>query len=245
MLPGAEEEHTNVGINHWNLALQRRFNGDLSKRPTIYTTYQSYLLSTPSVLASHLATAAKEKFSLGVKLVRGAYLAFEPRPRVTKTKNETDQMYNGLAVAILKREWNSTLLRPTTMDPNIPFPNVALVLASHNLASVRVAQSLRAEQTRNGESKIHCAYAQLQGMADEISCELLDAAAAADRSGPMEVTARDRPDAYKSATWGTVRECLGYLLRRAAENKDAAGRTQETGRAMGREVWRRMAEMMR
>jgi hypothetical protein len=35
-------------------------------------------------------------------------------------------------------------------------------------------------------------------------------------------------------------ECLNYLLRRAAENKDAAGRTGETRDAMRAEVWRRM-----
>jgi hypothetical protein len=35
-------------------------------------------------------------------------------------------------------------------------------------------------------------------------------------------------------------ECLNYLLRRAAENKDAANRTSDTRKAMGREIWRRM-----
>jgi len=41
-------------------------------------------------------------------------------------------------------------------------------------------------------------------------------------------------------TWGTTTECLNFLLRRASENKEAALRTEDTRKAMGKELWRRL-----
>ena len=50
----------------------RKFNRD--GIAVIYNTYQAYLKSTPSVLDQHLAEAEKDGFTLGLKLVRGAYI---------------------------------------------------------------------------------------------------------------------------------------------------------------------------
>lgn len=44
----------------------------------------------------------------------------------------------------------------------------------------------------------------------------------------------------KCMTWGTTTECLNFLLRRASENKEAALRTEDTRKAMGKELWRRL-----
>ena len=64
---------------------------------------------------------------------------------------------------------------------------------------------------------------------DEIARDIVEC----DKDGILKIF-------FKYTSWGTMFECLNYLLRRAAENKDAAGRTSETRRAMGAEIGRRL-----
>ena len=229
MLPGAELSHTNPGIDRWSLDLQRRYN-KAPGHPIMYTTYQAYLKSAPSRLAADLEAARSGGFTLGVKLVRGAYLASEPKSQVCSSKVETDQQYDALMEAVLRRRYNS-VLRPASDSGE--FPYVALMLACHNATSVQKAIAIRNDQTPS--ERIECAFSQLQGMADETSCELVQAS----KRAHAEKGSVDRPRAFKAATWGTMTECLHFLLRRAAENQDAAGRTVDTRKAMGRELWRR------
>ena len=253
-LPGAEEEVTNPGIEAWTLDLQARYNKPTlhqlhfsrggPNRAAMYLTYQCYLKSIPTRLAQHLAAARRGDFMLGIKLVRGAYLAYEPRHVAYENKEETDKAYDALVEALLKREYSPPggILPPVPGAEGEAFPDISVVLATHNLTSVRKAQALRTEQVKKGERGPELAYAQLQGMADEVSCELVQAgnagAEAAKEDFPL-LERLDIPKAYKCACWGTMNECLGFLLRRATENKDAAGRTVETRKAMGKEIWRR------
>lgn len=236
LLPGAEMEDMNRGIDSWTLDLQRRYNVD--GKAVMYSTYQAYLRSTPEKLARHLMRAKEEGFVAGVKLVRGAYLATEPRAAIWGSKEETDHVYDGLMEALLKRRWNGTLKAPAFGNQDDGFPEISLVIASHNAPSVRKAMEIRNEQARNGEPRIECAYAQLYGMADDVSAELV-LASKAGAGKEIEAEELDRPMPFKCATWGTLTECLNFLLRRAAENKDAAGRTDDTRRAMGLEIRRR------
>src|SRR5215469_11142046 len=171
LLPGAEMENMNRGIDSWTLDLQRRCN--VGGRAVMFSTYQAYLRSTPEKLASHLMCAKEEGFVAGVKLVRGAYLATEPRTAIWGSKEETDRVYDGLMEALLKRKWNGMLKMPGFGRQGDPFPEISLVIASHNASSVRKAMEIRNEQARNGEKRIECAYAQLYGMADDVSAELV------------------------------------------------------------------------
>jgi proline dehydrogenase len=232
LLPGAEEEITNTGIDSWTLDLQRRYN---KEKPIMYNTYQSYLRSTPAKLAEHLESAQREGFIPGIKVVRGAYLLMEPKSAVWNSKEETDKIYDGLVSALLKRKYNDILKAAPGSDSD-KFPRVGLMIASHNAASVQNARTLRSQQVQNGEERIECAYAQLQGMADEISCELVQASKAVSGADEGKV---DLPRAFKCATWGTVTQTMNFLIRRAAENQDAAGRTKDTSKAMGKELMRR------
>jgi len=242
LLPGAELEVTNVGIDSWTIDLQRKYNMATPGKAIMYSTYQSYLRSTPQRIARDLAIAQKEGFTLGVKLVRGAYLASETKSTVVESKQATDDAYDGITAAILTRQYNDTL-KPA--DPkNTSFPSVSLMMASHNAVSVDKARKIRDAQAAAGEPLVECAYAQLQGMADEISCSLV--AASKDRKIEAERQALSRsqqtvdvPRSYKCATWGTIGQCLNFLYRRALENQDAASRTAETRNAMGQELWRR------
>ena len=76
-------------------------------------------------------------------------------------------------------------------------------------------------------------------MADEVSCTLIAAAKACEQEASQGDAKAVKEKVFKCTTWGSMYECLNYLLRRAAENKDAAGRTSETRKAMGAELGRR------
>jgi len=48
------------------------------------------------------------------------------------------------------------------------------------------------------------------------------------------------PKVYKYLVWGSVGECMRYLVRRAEENRDAVQRTVESRKALVRELQRRV-----
>jgi hypothetical protein len=231
LLPGAEEELTNPGLEKWTLQLQKIYNkGD---RAVVYITYQCYLRSISQRLAQHLELASKEGYIAGVKLVRGAYLTSEPKEITFDTKEGTDAMYDACAEAVVKQQWTDAVAAPT---PNTPFPKVNIVLATHNLPSILAAKAIRASQLASSpaSSLPRLTYAQLQGMADEISQDLVQ----------DEMMKQDKQaKVVKCMTWGTTTECLNFLLRRAAENKEAAARTVDTRKAMGKELLRRVRGM--
>lgn len=160
----------------------------------------------------------------------------DPRHLIHDTKADTDACYDGIAEALVRRTYNAVLIPSTSpSNPETKFPSVAVVLAGHNQHSNRLVQKIRTEQAKAGEKRIDLVYAQLQGMADEVSCELVQAGQPA--SGKEQI---DVPEAYKYLVWGTTGECMKYLLRRALENKDAVQRTREGRDAMAGELGRRV-----
>lgn len=232
LLFDAEQDAVQRGIDAWTIDFQRRYN---KAKAVVYGTYQAYLRSAPTTLATHLATAQRDGFSLGVKLVRGAYLGSDPRHLFWDSREETNGAYDGITEALIKRRWND-VLKPSH-DNKGAFPQVSVVLASHNHDSVKKAMALREEQTMRGEEKIDLAYGQLMGMADEVSCELV---LAGKTNQDMESTSvAAGPQVYKYLVWGSVGECLKYLVRRAEENRDAVTRAKGSRMALRAEVFRR------
>lgn len=242
LLPGAEEEITNKGIDAWTLDLQRKWN--TKGRAVMYTTFQLYLKSAPDNVAKHIAVAREEGFTFGAKLVRGAYLGREPRAAIWDTIEDTHAAYDGVTTALLKRQHNEWVKPMEGTKEVKPWPNTAVFLATHNDNSVRNAQTIRNAQAAAGEVRVPLHFAQLQGMADEVSLELVQSSRQAEaQNAAAQKEVVDVPQAIKCVTWGTVTECLHFLIRRASENKDAAGRTEGTRRAMGAELKRRFWEM--
>ena len=235
MLFDAEQQVVQPGIDAWTVRFQRLYNNDIPGKAIVYGTYQAYLRSTPAILAKHLAIAQKEGFTLGVKLVRGAYLSSDPRESFWDTKKETDKAFDGISEALIKRQYND-VLTPSDRSSK-EFPNVSLLLASHNHQSVRKAMSIRKAQTNAGAKKIDLAFGQLMGMADEVSCEL---ALARRDLGPQNESRDEGPKVFKYLVWGSVGECMKYLLRRAEENRDAVLRARESRTALKVELRRRI-----
>ena len=233
LLFDAEQQAIQKGIDSWTIKFMRRYNQE--GHAVVYGTYQAYLKATPSVLASHLHLATKEGFTMGVKLVRGAYLGSDPRDRIWDTKEQTDDAYNGIAEALMRRRFNGFLKKAAGNE--LSFPKVDLVLAGHNSESVSKARKVRDDQTLRGEGKIDMVYGQLMGMADNISCALVQAGKTVQDQGKEDLM--DVPKTFKYLVWGSVGECTMYLLRRAQENRDAVSRTEESRKALGWELRRR------
>lgn len=220
ILVDAESQHFQWGILRITLDLMRKYNRD--GYALIYNTYQAYLKSTPDTLAKHLAAAQQERFTLGLKLVRGAYMASDERSLIHDTKEDTDNAYNSIAQGALKRSIGE-------FGTTTPFPSVNLFLASHNRESVMGAHYLHKQRVEAGLPTVPVGFAQLHGMSDEVSFSLL------------QLKGSDgTPEVYKCSTWGSMGQCLAYLLRRAIENRDAVLRTSDEYNAMKAEVKRRV-----
>ncbi len=219
----AESQHWQQGISRTTLELMRKFNTD--GKAVIYNTYQAYLKITPSVLKQHMAEAEKHGFTLGLKLVRGAYMASDDRSLIHDTKQETDDAYNSIAHgALCQHIGQFGASGPTSR----PFPSVNLFLASHNRASVLSAHKLHRQRMEAGLPTVPLAFGQLHGMSDEVSFSLL---------------AESAEDVFKCSTWGSMGECIGYLLRRAVENRDAVLRTKDEFAALRAETRRRFSPL--
>ncbi|KAM3496944.1 hypothetical protein MY10362_009687, partial [Beauveria mimosiformis] len=102
ILIDAESQRFQAGILRIGLDLMRKYNRD--GYAVVYNTYQAYLKSTPTSLASHLASALDDNFTLGLKVVRGAYLATDERCLIHDTKEETDDAYDSIAAGALQQQ---------------------------------------------------------------------------------------------------------------------------------------------
>jgi hypothetical protein len=238
LLVDAEEQAVQPGIEDWTMQYQKYCNSKTPDRATLYCTYQAYLKSTPATIAQHLEISRSEGYTLGVKIVRGAYLKSEPRHLIWDTKEDTDQCYDGVVEALLTRKYNSMLQPASGAATAADIPPVNLIIATHNRDSVQKAHRLRLEQVDNGEPRIELAYAQLQGMADEVSCELVSGFQGSEFGADAD-TRLETPNVYKLLTWGSTKECMGFLLRRAIENTEAVSRTKQSQQAMAQELIRR------
>ncbi|RMZ71049.1 proline oxidase [Pyrenophora seminiperda CCB06] len=222
----AESQKWQQGIDRMALELMRKFNRDDGKA-VIYNTYQCYLKGTAAVIEHHLAEAEKDGFTLGIKLVRGAYMFSDDRSLIHDTKEDTDNAYNSVAQGALRQQ-----IGPFgASGPHArPFPSVNLFIASHNRDSVLSANKLHRQRLEAGLPTVPVAYGQLHGMSDEVSFSLL-----AEKGEDGKA-----PEVLKCTTWGSMGECFGYLLRRAVENKDAVLRTKNEFAALKKEVKRRI-----
>ena len=239
LLIDAEQHAVQDGIDAWTMNFQERYNRDTPKQALIYNTYQAYKRCTPEILAKHLSIARAKGFTLGVKLVRGAYMGSDPRYLFWSQKEDTDKAYNGIAEALVCRRYCG-ILKPVGEQVAQHFPDVNLVLATHNLETVKKTMAIRKAQLERGEERIHLIFGQIQGMADNVSCELIYAGKLNQKLSQTEGKGAEIPQAYKYLVWGTVGECMKYLLRRGEENRDAVSRTKDSRLALRSELGRRL-----
>ncbi|KAM0327000.1 hypothetical protein ACHAQA_006121 [Verticillium albo-atrum] len=227
----AEQQVLQPGVDEWTISLMRKHNAGLSA-PLVFNTIQAYLKASKANTDRHIRLAAAEGWAVGIKLVRGAYIEHETRSLIHDTKEETDAMFDDIADMLL------TQRMPAGAKEGTSFPPAALFLATHNGPSTMLAIKTQMKRVRAGlpTAKLECG--QLVGMADELSCELVQNYEKVTQEGSM--SAAEVPKAFKYMAWGSVSECLGYLHRRAIENRGAVERTQQMVDALRKELWRRV-----
>ena len=232
----AEQQILQHSIDRWTIDLMRKYNRN--GRGVLYNTLQAYLKASRDKLEYQLHLAHREGWTLAIKLVRGAYIESDIRERIHDTKAQTDECYNGIVRDLLSGNVKGV--------PEQNFPKMQLFLAGHNAVSVSKASNLIRDLQEQGTLKTLPEFGQLQGMADQLGCELLqhgeDALARASETmgpGPIAV-----PRVYKCLTWGSVQECMQYLVRRAVENRGATGAVKDGMPALARELRRRMIDVL-
>lgn len=223
VLIDAESQHFQRGIASLAAVMIRTYNRD--GYAVVYNTYQAYLKGTRQRIINDLLKAQKGGYLLGLKLVRGAYLASDNRKLIFATKQETDDNYNAIAQGII-----SQTLGGITTDAAVDTLPVNLLLATHNTESAVTACQMNKDRMVAGLPTPPLLFAQLHGMSDHLSFKLIQ----------MQDGSECAPQVLKCSTWGPLRECMAYLLRRAAENRQAAFRSREELVALGAELRRRL-----
>lgn len=231
----AEQQVFQTTIDRWSVDLMRQYN--VNGEVLVLNTYQAYLKAARAILRNHLQLAQQEGWALGVKLVRGAYIQNDIRSRIHDTKADTDASYNGIVHSLLSRSFDD-------IKPN-HFPKVRTFLAGHNAESIFRAAQLHQTLVLQGHKPDTLEFGQLYGMADHISGMLLQQVedakkAAQELSGEAaELQRQAAPRIMKCVNWGSVRECLHFLMRRAAENQGSADRLRDGFVESKRELWLR------
>ena len=170
----------------------------------VYTTYQLYRNDTLADLKADTELAEKDKFKIGAKLVRGAYVEKErlraqefgyPSP-IHVDKEATDADYNAALDYALAH-----------------VAHIAFIAGTHNEHSCKLLTELLQKNNLDPQNK-HVFFSQLLGMSDNLSFNLANAGF----------------NVAKYVPYGPVKSVLPYLFRRADENTSIAG---QMGRELG------------
>jgi proline dehydrogenase len=135
------------------LAARRRGDG------TLFNTYQAYLACFEERLAADLAAAERDRFQLGVKLVRGAYMSTEPPGVLQSDKQATDVAFDHAVEVVLAAIARGAPLR--------------LVVATHNEASCRrAADAARRLGIRANDQRLW--FGQILGLGEQCTSFLAE-----------------------------------------------------------------------
>lgn len=208
----AEHSYFQPAIDNLTVDLQKRYN---VKYPAVYGTYQMYLKDSYNRLVTDLERARKGKYKFALKLVRGAYMVME-RKR-TATAGLPDIIFDDIEATHSNYD-NSVheMLHRIAAGQDLE-----VMLATHNQASIEKAVSLMAELNLPRDRRIY--FGQLLGMSDHLTYGL-------GKSGYK---------AYKYVPYGTVKEVMPYLIRRAQENSGMLGGAVNEINLVKKELFRR------
>ena len=193
----AEETWIQDVIDELTLEEMKKYN--TPAKTIIYNTYQMYRTASYGILASHIEAAQAEGFSVGAKLVRGAYM--EKERKRAEEKGYADPINPTKAAS--DEEYNKAV---TLSISNIS--HISVCLGTHNEDSCHLAVELLEEQgIPSHDSRVF--FAQLLGMSDNISFNLADAGY----------------NVAKYVPYGPIESVMPYLFRRADENTSIAGQS--------------------
>jgi len=200
VLVDAEESWIQDPVDRLTLEMMEIFNRE---KPVVYNTIQLYRQDRLDFLKLSHRIAQQQKFILGVKLVRGAYMEKERNRAVARRvlspiqpdKQSTDADYNAAVAFCIEN-----------------IENIACIVATHNEKSNLKAVELM-EQKGLPFHHLHLHFSQLYGMSDHITFNLAKAGFSVSKYLPF----------------GPITDVIPYLMRRAQENSSVSG---ETGREL-------------
>jgi proline dehydrogenase len=190
----AEESWIQDAIDDVAIRMMQKYNKD---KAWVFNTLQLYRIDRIAHLEYLLNKAIKEKFFIGLKLVRGAYHEKEIQRSKEKSyacpvhqiKYKTDEDYNkALSICIKHISIISICAGTHNEDSSTLLINL---LEKHNLS--------------NDDRKVY--FSQLLGMSDHISYN----------------AAIKGFNVAKYVPYGPVKDLLPYLIRRAKENTSISG----------------------
>jgi len=227
----SEQQVFQSSIDRWAFDVMRKYNR--GGEALVYNTVQAYLKSARDKVQHQMQMASDEGWRSAIKLVRGAYIAIDARGNIHDTKSETDDCYNSIVEDLLRGGGFPVFQSDPTLQYDILF-------AGHNNETIRRAAKLANDLSSTSALRVHPEFAQLQGMADDIGCELVQVGEDTVRKNKATGQKSFVPKVYKCLTWGSIQECMQYLLRRLVENRGAADRMKEGIPQLRMELWERM-----
>ena len=206
----AEESWIQDPIDSMALEMMRRYN---QEKAIVFNTYQLYRNDKLAFLQVDFTLALSEKFILGAKLVRGAYMEKERNRAeemayaspIHSDKESTDHDYNDALKFCISR-----------------IDSISFVAGTHNELSCGLLADLLDEKGIPHDHE-HIYFSQLLGMSDNLSFNLAAA-------GYKVV---------KYVPYGPVKAVMPYLFRRAEENTSVAGQMGRELRLISAEMKRR------
>ena len=196
VLIDAEESWMQDATDELVEEMMRTYN---TEAPIVYTTLQLYRWDRLDYLKQLHKRSQEQGFSLGIKIVRGAYMEKEreraiekgyPSP-ICESKEATDYNFNETLKYILNN-----------------LNDMSLFVGTHNEESCYLAMELM-DQYKISKHDNRVWFGQLYGMSDHISFNLAD----------------QGYNVAKYVPFGPVKDVMPYLIRRAEENTSVAGQT--------------------
>lgn len=196
VLVDAEESWIQDPVDALTCLMMDKFNRNGA---VVFNTVQLYRHDRLAFLRAMLEAAQQRQYTLGVKIVRGAYMEKEGRRAAEQNyptpiqpgKEACDNDYNealGLCIDHVNE--------------------VSVIVATHNEHSSKLAVELLTRKALPLNHP-HVAFSQLYGMSDNISFNLAMAGC----------------NVSKYLPFGPIEDVVPYLMRRAQENSSVGGQT--------------------
>lgn len=196
LLIDAEESWMQKAADDLALEMMRKYN---TKKAVVYNTAQMYRWDRMAFIEELNDVATQEKFKVGLKVVRGAYMEKEnerakamgyPTP-ICSSKQATDDNFDNAIRFMMEN-----------------LERMSIFAGTHNEnSSMELVQQM--QQTKLKPSHDNIWFGQLYGMSEHITYNLSD-------SGY---------NVAKYVPYGPVKDVMPYLIRRAEENTSVAGQT--------------------
>ena len=196
ILIDAEEVEVQNAIDDLAIKMMRKYN---LKTAIVYNTVQMYRKDRLTYLNEMISNQLNDGVIFGLKLVRGAYME--------KERNLAVSMNIESPICDTKNETDKNFNSGLDFVFN-NFERISFICASHNEDSIlKVISMMELKNLKSNDSSVW--FGQLYGMSDNISFNL----------------ASKNFNTFKILPFGSVRNLMPYLIRRAEENTSVQGQT--------------------